>query len=126
MKALEQGMSIVTNITNNTNTNPQQRQDDAAAAAATNLKAARPGGCYYCRYCKEDGHVAAECPQLAAKQAFAAKKARAAQKAERQCQCCGQKGHAVAQCTAKRRGSVDAVAAHSPMTDARALNGTKT
>jgi hypothetical protein len=109
MKALEQGMSIVTNITNNTNTNPQQRQDDAAAAAATNLKAARPGGCYYCRYCKEDGHVVAECPQLAVKQGFAAKKARAAQKAERQCQCCGQKGHAVAQCTAKRRGSTSSL-----------------
>ena len=126
MKDLEQGMSIATVITNNTNTNTNPQRQDAAAAAATRTKAraAGPGGCYYyCRYCKEDGHVAAKCPQLAAKNAFAAKKARAAQKAERQCQCCGQKGHAVAQCTAKR---IHVVAAHSPMTDARASNDTKT
>ena len=61
------------------------RQDDAASAAST--KAA--GGCYYC---KQDGHVAKECPQLAAK------KARAARMAEWQCRFCYQKGHLKAEC----------------------------
>ena len=69
------------------------RQDDAASAAST--KAA--GGCYYCR---QDGHVKAECPQLAAK------KVRAAHKAERQCHFCGQRGHVVAQCAAKLKSEL--------------------
>ncbi len=64
---------------------------DAASDAASVASTKKVGACFYC---KEEGHVVADCPQLAAKQArVAAAKARAARQAQWTCRFCNQKGH---------------------------------
>ena len=68
---------------------------DAASDAASVASTKKVGACIYC---KEEGHVVADCPQLAAKKARAAK---AKARAEWRCLFCNEKGHLVRNCPDK-------------------------